>query len=147
MAMAISMAAMMTPTAAPFFVAFGRDTRRPAAVAAVVGVYVVAWALIGAAAGLVMDQVMLPSSTLVAVAAVAVAGLYMLMPWSLRARERCREMCRRGARGSAVRDGVAYTASCVVCTAGVMAALLVLGMANIVLMAVAAGVMLVYKLI
>ena len=147
MGMAITMAAMMTPTAAPFFVAFGRDTRRPAAVATVVGVYVVVWALIGAAAGLLMDQVMLPSSTLAGVAAVALAGLYMLMPWSRRARERCREMCRRESRGSAAREGAAYAASCVVCTAGVMAALLVLGMTNIALMAVAAGLMLVYKLI
>ena len=147
MGMAISMAAMMTPTAAPFFVAFGRDTRRPWAIATVVAVYVAVWALIGAAVGLLMDQVMLPSSTLLGIAAVAIAGLYLVTPWSRRARERCREMCRQRARGSVLREAAAYAGSCVVCTAGVMAALLVLGMANIVLMAVAAGVMLVYKLI
>ena len=34
--MAVSMAAMMVPTAAPFFLAYGRDTRRPVAIATVV---------------------------------------------------------------------------------------------------------------
>lgn len=147
MGMAISMAAMMTPTAAPFFVAFGHDTRRPWALATVVAVYVVVWALIGAAVGLLMDQVMLPSSTLAGITAVALAGLYLLMPWSRRARERCREMCRLRARGSVLQEAAAYANACVVCSAGVMAALLVLGMANVMLVAVAAGVMLAYKLI
>ena len=58
--MAVSMAAMMAPTAAPFFVAFGRDSRAPIAIAAVVLIYVVAWGVIAAAAGAVMDRTVGP---------------------------------------------------------------------------------------
>ena len=151
MGMAVSMAAMMAPTAAPFFVAFGRDTKRPAAVAITIAVYVAMWALIGAAAGLLMAQVMLPPSTLGTVLAIAVASVYVLMPWSRWARTQCRAMCRREERGSGLRnallEGSTYAMCCVMCTAGVMGALVVLGMTNVVLMAAAASAMLVYKLI
>jgi predicted metal-binding membrane protein len=147
MEMAVSMAAMMAPTAAPFFVAFGRDTKRPVAIAAVVLIYVAAWALIGAAAGALMGRVMMPGGPLVVGAALPFALIYTLMPWSRRARERCREMCRHEARGPAVREATTYAASCVACSAGVMVALVVLGMSNVLLLAAAAAVMLVYKLI
>ena len=147
MGMAVSMAAMMAPTAAPFFVAYGRDTRKPAGIAAVVLIYVAVWALIGLAAGALMDRVMMPASPVVIGAALAFALIYALMPWSRWARERCREMCRHEARGAALREGTTYAACCVACSAGVMVALVVLGMANVLLLAAAAGVMLVYKLI
>lgn len=147
MVMAASMAAMMAPTAAPFFVAFGRDTRRPAAVAAVVLIYVSVWAAIGLAVDALMSRVMLPSSTLIVVGAVAFAGLYMVMPWSRRARERCHEMCRHEARGSAIREGGTYAASCVVCSAGLMVVLIALGTTSFVVLAAGAAVMLAYKLI
>ena len=145
--MALLMPAMMAPTAAPFFVAFGRDKKRPAAIAAVVLIYVAVWALVGAAAAALTDRVMMPSGPVVIGVAVALAVIYAVMPWSRWARDRCREMCRREARGPAVREGVTYAACCVLCTAGVMGALLVLGMSNLLLMAGAAAVMLVYKLI
>jgi len=48
------MAAMMVPTAAPFFFVYGRDTRRPAAVLITVLIYVAVWAAIGAIAGVAM---------------------------------------------------------------------------------------------
>ena len=149
--MAISMAAMMAPTAAPFFVAFGRDTKRPVAVATTVVVYVAVWALIGAGAGWLMSQVMLPSSALIAVLAVGLAALYMLMPWSRWAQARCQAMCRREARGSGVRDtlveAVIYTGCCIVCSAGVMGAVLIVGMSNVLVLISAAAALLVYKLI
>lgn len=145
MVMAASMAAMMAPTAAPFFVAYGRDTRRPAGVAAVVLIYVAVWAAIGLALDALLSQVMVPSSTLIAIGAIAFAGLYMLTPLSRAARERCRQMCRHEKRGSALREGASYAASCVVCSAGVMVALIVLGMTNVLVLAVGAAVMLVYK--
>ena len=148
--MAGLMAAMMLPTAAPFFFACGRDTRRPSAVAIAVLIYLAIWGTIGAVADLVMNQVMMPSSALVAVAAVAVAVLYTLSPWSRGARARCREMCMRAPRGTGLRgalvDGSTYAACCLVCSAGVMAALVVLGMSNLLLIAAAAALLLVYKL-
>ena len=148
--MAAMMAAMMVPTAAPFFFAYGRDTRRPAAVAITIAIYVAVWGVIGALAGLAMDKVMLPSSLLVGAAAIAFAVLYTLSPWSRRARARCREMCMRAPRGSSMRealvDGASYAACCLVCSAGVMVALVVLGMSNVFLIVAAAALLFVYKL-
>jgi predicted metal-binding membrane protein len=149
MAMAASMAAMMVPTAAPFFFAYGRDSRRPAAVAITVVIYVAVWALVGALADLVMSSMMMPSSSVVAGAAVAFAFAYTVSPWSRRARARCREMCIRAPRGSSLRDALAdgstYAASCLACSAGVMVALVVVAMTNVLLIAVASVALLVYK--
>ena len=151
MGMALSMAAMMAPTAAPFFVAFGRDTRRIGPVALVVALYLAMWAVIGGGADLLMSQVMVPPSTLLATLAIAFAVAYALTPWSRWARARCRAMCRTdmrspGLRG-AVLDGCTYAVCCVVCSAGVMASILVLGMSNVVLLGFSAAILLVYKLI
>lgn len=145
MPMAIAMAAMMTPTAVPFFAAFARDVKRPGLVAIVVVVYAAVWGLVGAATGLLMDRVMMPSSQLVAAAAIALVTVYALMPWSRWARGRCRDMCRRATRGDALAEGARYAGFCVLCSAGVMAALVLLGMSNVLLMAAAATAMLVYK--
>jgi predicted metal-binding membrane protein len=149
MAMATTMAAMMAPTAAPFFFAYGRDTRRPAAVAITVVIYVAAWTLLGAIADLVMGSVMMPPSMVVAGAAVAFAIVYTMSPWSRRARARCRELCMRSPRSlslrDAVRDGSSYAACCVACSAGVMVALAVLGMSNVLLIATASAVLLLMK--
>lgn len=150
MGMAISMTAMMVPTAAPFFFAYGRDTRRPAAVAITVAVYVAVWALVGALADFVMGSVMVPSSIVVAGAAVAFAVAYTMSPWSARARARCRDMCMRAPRGSSLRDalreGSTYAVCCVACSAGAMVALVVLGMSNVLLIAVTAALLLLMKL-
>ena len=150
MVMAASMAAMMAPTAAPFFFAYGRDTRRPAAVLITLLIYVAVWAAIGAIADFAMAQVMMPSSLIVAAAAVAFAVAWTISPWSRRARAVCREMCMRAPRASSLRgallDGSAYTACCLLCSAGVMVALVVLGMSNLWLIVAAAAALLVYKL-
>jgi predicted metal-binding membrane protein len=101
--MAASMAAMMVPTAAPFFFAYGRDTRRPAAVVITVLIYVAGWAVIGAIADFAMGHAMMPSSPIVAAAAVAFGVVWTLSPWSRRARTRCREMCTRVPRATGLR--------------------------------------------
>jgi predicted metal-binding membrane protein len=147
--MAASMAAMMVPTAAPFFFAYGRDTRRPTAVVITLVIYVAVWAAIGAIADFAMGQVMMPSSLVVAAAAVAFAVAWTLSPWSRRAHAVCREMCMRRPRAAGLRGallhGTAYATCCLVCSAGVMAALVVLGMSNLGLIVVAAAALLVYK--
>ena len=142
--MAASMAAMMLPTAAPFFVAYGRSSRRAGPTAIVVAIYVAGWAVIGAAAYIVMSQVMLPSGLWVAAVAVLFAVLYALTPWGRRGRARCREMCREPA-GDPVRGGLSYAANCVICSAGVMVAVVILGMSNLALLAAAAAVVLLLK--
>ena len=147
MPMAIAMAAMMAPTAVPFFAALARDVKRPAPIAIVVVVYLAVWVAIGAAVGLLMSEAMLPSSPLIAAVAIALAVVYAFMPWSRWARGRCREMCRRETQRDALAEGVRYTACCVVCSAGVMVALVVLGMANVLLIAAAEMAILVYKVV
>ena len=142
--MAASMASMMLPTAAPFFVVYGRSSRRAGPTAIVVAIYVAVWAVIGVAAYLVMSRVMLPSGVWVAAVAVLFAGLYALAPWSRRGRAQCRGMCREPA-GDPIRSGLTYAANCVACSAGVMVAVVILGMSNLALMAAAAAVVLLLK--
>jgi drug/metabolite transporter (DMT)-like permease len=147
--MALSMAVMMAASALPFFFAYGRDSRRPVATTAVVLVYVATWALIGFALDYVMSMVMMPSSFLIAAVAVAVAVVYALLPWGRWARDRCRDMARRRPRGprfeDALADGASYTACCIVCSAGIMLGLVVVGMSNPLVVVTGAAVMLIYK--
>jgi len=148
--MAFSMAAMMAVSAVPFFVAYGRDSRRPMATATVVLIYVAVWSLIGFALDYVMGMVMLRSSLMVSGAAVVVAVVYALTPWGWWARDRCREMAQREPRRPrfrhAVVDGASYTASCIACSAGIMLALAVVGMSNPFVIVAAAAVTLLYKI-
>jgi len=148
--MAFSMAAMMAASAVPFFFAYARDSRRAAATAVVVLIYVAVWAVIGFALEYVIGTVMIPSSLLIAAAAVAVAVVYALTPWGKWARNRCREMVRREPRRPRFRDalagGASYTACCIVCSAGIMLALVVLGMSNPLVILAGAAVMLLYKI-
>ena len=147
--MAVSMVAMMAPTALPFFLAYGRDSRRPVGVVIAVLIYVAVWAAIGAGVDLLMAQVMMPSSWLVDAVAVAVGAVYTVTSWCRAARAHCREMCERERRGPRLRDaaaaGVAYAASCIVCSAGVMVAVIVLGMSNLLVLVAGAVVILVLK--
>ena len=149
--MAVSMVAMMVLTATPFFLAYGRDTRRPMAIATVVLIYVAVWAAIGFALDYLTSQVMMPSSLLVVGIAVAIALVYGVTPWGRWAREQCRQMSMREPRGPRFRDAVAegasYAACCVVCSAGVMLVVIVLGMWNPLVIVAGAAVMLAYKLI
>jgi predicted metal-binding membrane protein len=148
--MAFSMAAMMAASAVPFFFAYGRDSRRPVATAAVVLIYVAVWALIGFVLDHVMGMVMMPSSLLIAAAALVVAVVYALTPWGRWARDRCREMAQRESRGPRFRDVLAdsasYTVCCIVCSAGIMLALVVVGMSNPLVIVAGAAVMLLYKI-
>jgi len=142
--MATSMAAMMLPTAAPFFVAYGRSSRRAGPTATVAAIYLAVWATIGVAAYLVMGQVMLPSGLWVVAGAVMFAALYALAPWSRRGRAQCRGMCRE-AGGDPISSGLTYAANCIACSAGVMVAVVILGMSNLALMAAGAAVVLLLK--
>jgi predicted metal-binding membrane protein len=149
--MAVSMAAMMVPSAAPFFLAYGRDTRRPLSTATVVLIYVAAWTAIGLALEYPLSLVMMPSSQLVIGIALALALAYAVTPWGRWAREQCRHMSMRQARGPRFRDAVAagasYAACCVVCSAGLMLVVILLGMSNPLVIVASASMMLAYKLI
>jgi predicted metal-binding membrane protein len=140
------MAAMMAPSAAPFFFAYGRDTRRPMRLAITVLIYVAVWALIGFGVDALMNQVMMPASLVFDAAAFGFAILYTLAPWSRHAHARCIEMCGRVSRHGAVADGAMYAACCVACSAGIMVALIVIGMSNVLVIAAGATVMVAYKI-
>src|SRR5216110_188724 len=148
--MVFSMAAMMVASAVPFFFAYGRDSRRPLATAMVVLMYAATWALIGLTLDYIMGMVMMPSSFLITAGAVAIAVVYALTPWGRWARDRCRGMARREPRKSrfrdALADGASYTAHCIVCSAGIMAALVVVGMSNAVVIVAGAAAMVLYKI-
>ena len=150
MTMAASMAAMMLPTAAPFFVAYARDVKRPVPAALVVATYAAAWAVIGLVAYFVMGAMMLSTAVYVAGIAIAFAGLYAWTPWKRHAQARCQEMCGRTPRspspGNALREGLRYSGNCILCSAGVMIALVVLGMSSFWLMVAGAAVILLYKI-
>jgi predicted metal-binding membrane protein len=150
MTMAASMPAMMLPTALPFFIAYARDVSRPASIALVVAAYTVVWAIIGLIANLVMGAVMLPAAAYVVGIAIAFAGLYVLTPWMRHAQACCQEMCLQTRRdpslGKALSTGLRYSANCILCSAGVMVALVVLGMSSVLLMIAGSAVILVYKI-
>jgi hypothetical protein len=139
--MAASMAAMMLPTAVPFLVSL----RRPTVITEAAAVYAAVWAAIGVGAWLVMSAVMLPSASWVAWAAIGFGVAYSLTPWARRGAERCQEMCREAIGEPAWKSGLTYAGNCVLCSAGVMAALLVVGMSNLAWMAAASAVILIYK--
>src|SRR5205085_11341173 len=138
------MAAMMLPTAAPFFVAYGHSSRRFRSTAIVMAIYAAVWATIGLVANLVMSQVMLTPGLWLVAGAALFPALYALAPRGRRSRAICREMCR-GPAGDPVRSGLTYAANCVMCSAGVMVAVVMLGMSNLALMAAAAALVLLLK--
>ena len=148
--MAFSMAAMMAVSAGQFFFAYGRDSRRPVATAMVVLMYVAIWGLIGFTLDYMVGMVMMPSSFLIAAGAVAMAVVYALSPWGRWARNRCRGMAHREPRKSrfrdALADGASYSAYCIVCSAGMMPALVVVGMSNALVIVAGAAAMLLYKI-
>lgn len=147
MGMAGSMAAMMAPSAVPFFIAYARDTRRPPAIAIVVLTYVAVWALIGMTADLLMKQTMMAPSWEIAAAVAGVAVLYSLTSWARWARSRCRHMCANQARDGAMSEAARYTAYCIACSAGIMATLIVIGMTNALVVVIGAATMFLYKVI
>ena len=139
---AAAMAAMMAPTAVPFFVAYARDGRRPAAAAALIAVYMAVWAMVGVAAHLAMSLAMPP----VYMGALAIAGgvAWSATPWARRAAARCRDMCL-DPPGAPLPSALAYSASCIVCSAGAMVAVMALGMDSAAWLAAGSCLVLVYK--
>jgi predicted metal-binding membrane protein len=84
--------------------------------------------------------------------ALALAGLYGLTPIKAASEARCRELCSLhgplpfSMMRSAIIAGARYGLSCLGCSAGVMVAMAVIGMSNLVWVLILAGLVLVYKL-
>lgn len=150
-------AAMMLPSATPFVVAFTRGFARDrlwlVGAALLVAAYLAVWAVFGLVLFAVSRVVLLPApSVAVTLIAVAFAAAYGLSPLRRAGEARCVDMCRRfeGAAGGAVRSAVArggrYGLGCVLCTAGVMVAVFVVGMSDLRLMAVGTAAVALLKL-
>ncbi len=144
-------AAMMLPSAVPFLAAYARRARVwPLATAVVIAVYVAVWTVFGLSVYYVSMLVTLPLAPHVALGlAVAFAGLWAFTPVMHAGRSRCIAMCRDVGPHSlraAPLKGLTYGLCCVACSAGVMVALVVLGMSNVVWLVAGAAVVFLYKL-
>lgn len=114
------MAALMLPSAAPFVVASARRGG-PWPVQALV--YFSAWCVFGAA-------LMLFAGAVPVAVALAIAVAYACLPFMWRGRTRCIAMCRASGRDGAA-AGLRYAAGCVECSAGLMLAVMAVGMADV----------------
>jgi predicted metal-binding membrane protein len=147
-------AAMMAPSALPFIVSFGRRTRRwPLPTLVAVTLYLLVWATFGLAAYLILRSApMVWPAGVVAGVAIAFVGLYSFTPLKRMGQARCIAMCRReetidglGLRAGLV-EGATYGLSCVCCSAGVMVAVIVVGLSSIVWMAAGSALIVLYKI-
>jgi predicted metal-binding membrane protein len=155
---AVTMAAMMLPSALPLLYEFARrsEGRRRwwAATGVVAAIYLAIWVGFGLACYVVLKALPVPPADQGAVGglALALAGLYGLTPIKTASEARCRELCSLHGplpfsllRGALV-VGAKYGLSCIGCSAVLMGAAAIIGMASVGWMLILAGVVFVYKL-
>jgi predicted metal-binding membrane protein len=153
----VMMAAMMLPSATPLVFEFARNAegrRGWQAATALLGVtYLAAWLAFGLVGYALYNAVGMPwpNHGLVGGAALVIAGLYALTPLKRASETWCRELCALhgslpfNLMRSAVVVGARYGLSCLGCSAGLMLAMVLIGMSDLVWMIVLAAVVLVYK--
>ena len=154
---AVMMAAMMFPSALPVVFDFAQQAERRRgwqAATAVLGVtYLSIWLAFGVVCYALYNAVGMPwpSQGLIGGAALVLAGLYALTPVKRASEAFCRERCALHGplpfhlMRSAVIVGARYGLSCLGCSAGVMLAMALIGMANLVWMIVLSAIVFAYK--
>jgi predicted metal-binding membrane protein len=154
---AVMMAAMMLPSAIPLVFEFAQNSERrrgwQAGTALLGTTYLGVWLAFGVVCYMLYNAVGMPwpNQGLIGGAALVIAGLYALTPVKRASEELCRERCALhgplpfNLMRSAVVAGARYGLSCLGCSAGLMVAMVLIGMANLVWMIVLAAVVLVYK--
>jgi predicted metal-binding membrane protein len=154
----VMMAAMMLPSATPLVFEFARSAegrRGWQAATTLLGVtYLGLWLAFGVASYALYNAVGMPwpNQGLIGGAALVIAGLYALTPVKRASEARCRELCALhgplpfNLMRSAVVVGARYGLSCLGCSAGLMLAMVLIGMSSLVWMTVLAAVVLAYKL-
>ena len=157
-AWAVMMVAMMLPSATPLVFEFARraEGRRGwRAATAVLGVtYLGVWLAFGVVCYAVYNAVGMPwpDQRLIGGAALVIAGLYALTPLKRASEAWCRELCALHGplpfdlMRSAVVAGARYGSSCLGCSAGLMVAMVLIGMSDLFLMIVLSTVVLAYKI-
>src|ERR671930_2049709 len=155
---AVMMAAMMLPSALPLVFEFAQHAERRRgwqAATAVLGVtYLGIWLAFGVVCYALYNAIGMPwpNQGLIGGAALVIAGLYALTPVKRASEAWCRELCALhgplpfNLMRSAVVVGARYGLSCLGCSVGLMAAMVLIGMSNLVWMIVLAAVVLAYKL-
>lgn len=151
-------AAMMLPSALPLVFDFAQHAERRRgwrAATALLGVtYLGVWLVFGLVAYAIYYLLGMPwpNQTLVGGVALILAGLYALTPLKRATEAWCRERCALhrplpfNLMRSAVVAGVRYGLSCLGCTAGLMVALVLIGLSSVIWMVVLSALVLVYKL-
>ncbi|HUI70712.1 MAG TPA: DUF2182 domain-containing protein [Spirochaetia bacterium] len=151
------MAAMMLPSAIPLVYRFAREAEgrraRPLALAVLALVYLAVWLAFGVVCYLAYSALGMPwhNRALVGGVALGLAALYALTPLKRMSQDRCREVCalhgplpfnlvRAGALA-----GWRYGLSCLGCSAGLMVAMVLVGMSSLTWTIVLAAVVLAYK--
>ena len=154
---AVMMAAMMLPSATPLVFEFARNAegrRGWQAATPMLGVtYLGVWLAFGVVCYALYNAVGMPwpNQGLIGGAALVIAGLYGLTPVKCASEAWCRELCALHGPlpfnlvRSAVVVGARYGLSCLGCSAGLMVAMVLIGMSNLVWMIVLAAVVLAYK--
>ncbi len=152
------MAAMMLPSAIPLIFEFARGSegRRawPVATVALALTYLAVWLAFGLACYGVYVAIGTPwpNQGRAGGVALVLAGIYGLTPIKRASQARCRELCALhgplpfNLLRSAVTAGLRYGLSCAGCSAGLMIAMVLIGMSNLLAAVLLAAVVLVYKL-
>ena len=155
---ALMMAAMMFPSALPVVFEFAQHAERRRgwqAATAVLGVtYLSLWLTFGVGCYVLYNALGMPwtNQGLIGGAALVIAGLYALTPLKRASEAWCRERCALhgplpfNLMRSAVVAGVRYGVSCLGCSAGLMVAMVLIGLSNVAWMIGLSALVLVYKL-
>ena len=154
----VMMAAMMIPSATPLLFEFARNAegRRGwrAATALLGAIYLGVWLVFGVACYALYNIMGMPwpSQEFIGGGALVLAGLYALTPIKRTSEAWCRERCALhgplpfNLMRSAVVAGGRYGVSCLGCSAVLMAAMVLIGLSNLIWMIALTAVILIYKL-
>jgi predicted metal-binding membrane protein len=153
----VMMAALMLPSAIPVILEFARTVegrmRWQLAIGVLVVTYISVWLAFGVACYVIYMAVGMPwpNQALLAGLTLAFAGLYSVSPIKRASQARCRELCALhaalpfGLLRSAAVVGVRYGLSCVGCSAGLMVAMVMIGMSSLLWALILGVVVLIYK--
>ena len=154
----VMMAAMMLPSAIPVVLEFARvaEKRRgwPIAVGVLIVTYLGVWLVFGVVCYAIYAALGMPwpSQAAVVGGALALAGVYSVSPIKRASQAHCRELCALhgplpfNLMRSAAVVGARYGLSCLGCSAALMVAMVLLGMASLGWSVLLGFVVLVYKL-